>query len=77
MANVKIDCMYEACPIPLLKLARELKKLEQGDVVVVETDHSCAILNITEWAEKEKFDYWIDETNQGEWDIHVRKTRLK
>ncbi|KUO58282.1 MAG: response regulator SirA [Gracilibacter sp. BRH_c7a] len=74
MAQVKIDCMYEPCPIPLLKAARELSSLELGDVVLIETDHSCAIANITEWAEKEKLDCWIEETRSGDWNIYIKKT---
>ena len=75
MAEVKIDCMYEPCPVPLLKAAQRLKSMNIGDVLLVETDHSCAIANITEWAEKENLQCWVEETGSGDWNIYIKKSR--
>lgn len=73
MAIVKLDCMYELCPIPLLKANKELKKMECGDILIMQTDHSCSIKNVIEWAKKEghKFDYI--EIGEGEWEIYIEK----
>jgi len=30
MAEYKLDCMFEACPIPLLKALKKLKNMEIG-----------------------------------------------
>lgn len=73
MAIVKLDCMYELCPIPLLKANKELKNMECGDILIMQTDHSCSIKNVIEWAKKEghKFDYI--EISEGEWEIYIEK----
>ncbi|KJS21944.1 MAG: response regulator SirA [Clostridiaceae bacterium BRH_c20a] len=75
MAEVRLDCLYEACPIPLLKTMQSLKVLNQGDVLIVETDHSCAIKNIAEWVGKQKLPCEIIEVSNGEWEIYIRKER--
>lgn len=74
MTQVKIDCMYDPCPVPLLKAAQKLKNMAIGDVVLVETDHSCAIANITEWAENQNLECWVEETGSGDWNVYIKKT---
>jgi TusA-related sulfurtransferase len=34
MAEVRIDCMYETCPIPLLKALKQLEKMNIGDILI-------------------------------------------
>lgn len=74
MAQVKIDCKYEVCPIPLLKAAQKLTTLSAGDILVVATDHTCATENIAEWAEKENLECWVEESASGDWNIYIKKT---
>lgn len=73
MSKVRIDCMYEVCPIPLLKAMQRLKEMRTGEVLVIETDHSCAITNISDWAKKNGHECWIEDLDSGEWDIYLRK----
>ena len=47
--EVVLDCLGEACPIPLVKAEKALAK---GDVLIVQVDHSCAMKNVPEWAIK-------------------------
>ncbi|MGF7060412.1 sulfurtransferase TusA family protein [Brassicibacter mesophilus] len=75
MAEVRIDCMYEACPIPLLKALKELKKMEVGDILILESDHSCSIVNVIEWAKKQNYNVDYVEVSDGEWEIYIEKTR--
>lgn len=75
MAEVRIDCMYEACPIPLLKALKELNKMEIGDVLIMESDHSCSITNVIEWAEKQGHSVDYQEISEGEWEIYIEKGR--
>lgn len=74
MAEVRLDCYGEACPIPLLKAEKKMKELKIGDVLIVETDHSCAIKNVPEWARKKGYLVDIEETGEGTWDIRIEKT---
>ena len=75
MAEYKLDCMYEACPIPLLKANKKLKDLKDGDILIMQTDHSCSIKNVIEWAKKEGHNIDYIEIGEGEWEIYIEKTR--
>ena len=70
----ELDCMGEACPVPLIKLENKLKELEIGDLVIVQIDHSCAMKNVPEWARKQGHNVEIEEVDDGEWEVFVEKT---
>ena len=38
MAEFELDCMGEACPVPLMKTEKKLKDLKSGDVLIVHID---------------------------------------
>lgn len=75
MAEYTLDCMFEACPIPLLKALKQLNKMEIGDILIMQTDHNCSIANVVEWTEKQG--HFIDyiEVAEGEWEIYIEKAR--
>jgi TusA-related sulfurtransferase len=75
LADYRLDCMGEACPVPLLKTQKKLSGLNIGDVLIVEIDHSCAMKNVPEWARKEGHNVDIEETGDGEWEIYIEKTK--
>lgn len=73
MAEYRLDCMGEACPVPLLKAEKKLKELSAGDVLVVEIDHSCAMKNVPEWARKQGHNVDLEEVDDGEWEVIIEK----
>lgn len=73
MSEVRIDCMYEACPIPLLKALKELKEMKIGDVLIMETDHSCSVTNVIEWAKRQGHKVNYARICDGEWEIYIEK----
>ena len=73
--EVVLDCMGEACPVPLIKTENAIKKLEIGDVLVVQIDHSCAMKNVPEWARKEGHNVEIEEVSDGEWEVIIEKAK--
>lgn len=75
MAEYKLDCMYEACPIPLLKANKKLKELSIGDILIMQTDHSCSIKNVIEWTKREGHNIDYIEVGEGEWEIYIEKTK--
>lgn len=75
MAEYRLDCMGEACPVPLIKTQKKLAELKIGDMLIVEIDHSCAMKNVPEWARKEGHNVDIEETSEGEWEIYIEKTK--
>ena len=69
----ELDCMGEACPVPLIRLENKLNELEIGDLVIVQIDHSCAMKNVPEWARKQGHNVEIEEVDDGEWEVFVEK----
>ncbi|MDR1863247.1 MAG: sulfurtransferase TusA family protein [Treponema sp.] len=71
-----LDCLGEACPLPLVKVQQEMKTMTLGDVLTVNVDHTCAIKNIPDWARDQGCHVEIEETGEGEWDIIIEKVRV-
>lgn len=75
MAEYALDCLGEACPIPLMKTEKKIKELAIGDILVVSIDHSCAMKNVPEWSRKQGYNVEIEEVDDGEWEIIIEKTK--
>lgn len=73
--EVMLDCLGEACPVPLIKTENAMKKLAVGDVLIVQIDHSCAMKNVPEWARKEGHNVEIEEVDDGEWEVIIEKAK--
>jgi len=73
MKEVILDCLGEACPIPLVKSENAMKELASGDLLIVQIDHSCAMKNVPEWARKEGHNVEIEEVDDGEWEVIIEK----
>ena len=66
---IKIDCFGDYCPIPILKIKKELPKLKKGEVLEVVSDHSCVVESI-----KDKFENYnvlVEEVMNGVWEIKI------
>ncbi|NMA84456.1 MAG: sulfurtransferase TusA family protein [Epulopiscium sp.] len=75
MKEINLDCLGEACPIPLMKTEKKMEEMAVGDVIIVAIDHSCAMKNIPEWARKQGHNVEIEEVDDGEWEIIIEKTK--
>jgi len=73
--EVELDCLGEACPIPLVKAEKALDKLDIGDILIVLIDHSCAMKNVPEWARKQGHNVEIEEVDDGEWECIIEKVK--
>ena len=71
--EVVLDCMGEACPVPLIKTEKAMAELEPGDVLIVQIDHSCAMKNVPEWARKQGYNVEVEEVDDGEWECIIEK----
>lgn len=71
--EVVLDCMGEACPVPLMKTEKAIAGLEPGDVLIVQIDHSCAMKNVPEWARKQGYNVEVEEIDDGEWEVIIEK----
>jgi TusA-related sulfurtransferase len=70
----KLDCFGDICPIPLLKMNREIETLKPGESFQMVVDHSCVIESIRESLAKSNIEFKIDEVLNGVWEITLKKT---
>lgn len=75
MAETYLDCLGEACPVPLIKTQNKIRELNVGDILIVEIDHSCAMKNVPEWARKEGYPVELEEVEEGRYDIFIQKNK--
>lgn len=75
MAEFVIDCLGEACPIPLMKVQKQVEKSAAGDVIIAQIDHSCAMKNIPEWARNQGYNVEVEEVDDGEWEVVIELTK--
>ncbi len=73
MKEIVLDCLGEACPIPIVKAETAITKLEAGDLLIVQIDHSCAMKNLPEWARSNGHNVEIEEVEDGEWEVFIEK----
>ena len=75
MAEFTLDCLGEACPVPLMKAEKKINEMSVGDVLVISIDHSCAMKNVPEWARNQGHNVEIEEVDDGEWEIDIEKAK--
>jgi len=73
VAEKTLDCLGEACPVPLIRTQKALSELAVGDLLIVQIDHSCAMKNIPEWADKTGHNFEIQEVDDGQWEIVIER----
>ena len=73
MAERYLDCLGEACPVPLMKTQKELESMQKGDILVVGINHICAMKNVPDWARSQGYNVDIDEVGEGEWEVIIEK----
>lgn len=69
-----INAVGDTCPVPLFKAEEKLKKIGKGDVIILDTDHSCAAVNIKNEMEKRGIKVKIKEIDNGIWQVYIKKT---
>ncbi len=75
MAEFELDCLGEACPVPLVKAQNKLEELAIGDILICQIDHSCAMKNLPEWAREAGHNVEIEEVDDGEWEVVIEKVK--
>ncbi|MEL7564135.1 MAG: sulfurtransferase TusA family protein [Dehalobacterium sp.] len=68
-----IDCLGDFCPIPVLKLKEQLKKMQPQESVKLLSDHSCVLESIRANFAKANVTIEGKEVCPGIWEITVVK----
>ena len=65
----RLECLGDICPLPLMKLMQCKEQLEQGESVLLITDHSCTYESILSYCQKQKIHTEVVEPIPGIWEI--------
>ncbi len=68
---IKINCFGDICPVPILKINKELPKLHSGETLEVVSDHSCVVESIRD--KFQSYNVTIEEVMNGVWEILIVK----
>jgi TusA-related sulfurtransferase len=73
MAEIKVDCIGETCPVPLVETRKALRKAKEGDIVEVIGTHPSSKKEIP-MAIKALGLELLDITEEGDvWKIRIRR----
>ena len=74
MAEIKVDCTGETCPVPLVETRKALRKAQEGDIVEVTGTHPSSRKEIPLAVKAlglELID--VNEDKDGVWKIRIRR----
>ena len=73
MADIKVDCVGQNCPVPLVETRKALRKASTGDVIEVTGTHPSSKKEIPMAARAMGLEV-IDITEEGDrWTIRIRR----
>lgn len=70
--NIKVDCIGETCPVPLVETRKAIRKASPGDIIEVTGDHPASKQEIP-MAVKEMGLELVDVKEEGDtWTITIK-----
>jgi tRNA 2-thiouridine synthesizing protein A len=73
MAEIKVDCTGETCPIPLVETRKALRKAKEGDIVEVIGTHPASKKEIPMAVKALGLELIGMQEEGGVWKIKIRK----
>ncbi len=73
MANIKIDCVGETCPVPLVETRKALRKAEEGDIIEVIGTHPASKKEIPMAVKALGLELIDTQEEGGVWRIRIRR----
>jgi len=73
MAEIKIDCTGETCPVPLVETRKALRKAQPGDIVEVVGNHPASKKEIPMAVEALGLELLDVQEEAGVWRIRIRR----
>jgi tRNA 2-thiouridine synthesizing protein A len=73
MAEIKVDCTGETCPVPLVETRKALRKAQKGDIVEVSGNHPSSKKEIPMAVKALGLELIDIEEKNGVWRIRIRK----
>jgi tRNA 2-thiouridine synthesizing protein A len=73
MAEIKVDCTGETCPVPLVETRKALRKAKEGDIVEVIGTHPASKKEIPMAVKALGLELIDIQEEGGMWKIRIRK----
>ena len=74
MTEIKVDCIGETCPVPLVETRKAIRKAQAGDIIEVRGTHAVSKKEIPMALEAMGLKILkVDEDNGGVWTIVFQK----
>ena len=74
MAEIKVECIGETCPVPLVETRKALLKAQEGDVVEVVGTHPSSKKEIPMAVKAMGLELLeVEEEKDGVWKIRIRR----
>ncbi len=73
MAEIKVDCTGETCPIPLVETRKALRRAKEGDIVEVIGTHPASKKEIPMAVKALGLELIDVQEEGGMWKIRIRK----
>lgn len=73
MAVFTLNVYGEMCPAPLLKAEAKVREMAPGDVLIMESDHSCTARLLREYLRKLPCRFYMTEVADGIWQFHIER----
>jgi tRNA 2-thiouridine synthesizing protein A len=73
MAEIKVDCKGETCPVPLVETRKALRKAKEGDVVEVTGTHPASKKEIPMAVKALGLELVEVQEEGGVWKIRIRR----
>jgi len=68
---IRIDCLGDMCPIPIMKLMKLESELTKGKQILLITDHSCVSQSVNNYCKSHHFKVEILEPVNGIWEFYI------
>jgi tRNA 2-thiouridine synthesizing protein A len=74
MAEIKVECIGETCPVPLVETRKALRKAQEGDIVEVIGTHPSSKKEIPMAVKAMGLELLgVEEARDGTWKIRIRR----
>jgi len=73
MAEIKVDCTGETCPVPLVETRKALRQAKEGDIVEVTGTHPASKKEIPMAVKALGLELIDVQEEGGVWKIKIRK----
>ena len=74
MAEIKVECIGETCPVPLVETRKAVRKAHEGDIIEVVGTHPSSKKEIPMAVKAMGLELLdVEEEKDGVWKIRIRR----